>query len=379
MILNAWLLGAGVALATCQPAGLERFESAQPHMGTKFIIVLYAPDEELANRAFEAAFRRIAELDRTLSDYDEQSELSRLSRTAPTPQRVGVSDDLLAVLSSAQRLSVLSHGAFDVTVGPLTRLWRRARRQGELPTQARLQEALAAVGYQSLVVDAQEHTAQLLKPHMRLDVGGIAKGYALDQALRELQRLGIDRAIVNASGDMAASGPPPDKPGWLVGIAPLQPSAPPSVFGYLTHQAIATSGDAFQYVEIAGVRYSHIVDPQTGLGLTQRSSVSILAPNGTDADGLASAVSVLGPESGLKLVGTTPRHRSVDRHAAGRQSRDAADKRLRQVDCTTARYKSEGRPCWSLTRYDAHRPRRLQDAMPLRAGKWDTMGTAQTE
>jgi thiamine biosynthesis lipoprotein len=141
---------------------------------------------------------------------------------------------------------------------------------------------------------------------MRLDVGGIAKGYALDQALLELQRMGVDRAIVNASGDMAASGPPPGQPGWLVGIAPLQPSAPPSVFGYLAQRAIATSGDAFQYVEIAGVRYSHIVDPHTGLGLTQRSSVSILAPNGTDADGLASAVSVLGLESGLKLVAQLP-------------------------------------------------------------------------
>ena len=141
---------------------------------------------------------------------------------------------------------------------------------------------------------------------MRLDLGGIAKGYAIEQALIELQRQGIDRAIVNASGDMAASGPPPGKPGWLVGIAPLEPEASPSVFGYLAHEAIATSGDAFQYVEIDGARYSHIVDPRTGLGLTERSSVSILATNCTDADGLASTVSVLGPSAGLKLVEQLP-------------------------------------------------------------------------
>ncbi len=98
MILNAWLLGAGVALATCSPEALERFESSQLHMGTKFIIVLYAPSEDVANRAFEAAFARIAALNRTCSDYDENSEISRLSRMAPTPQGVGVSDDLLAIL-----------------------------------------------------------------------------------------------------------------------------------------------------------------------------------------------------------------------------------------------------------------------------------------
>jgi thiamine biosynthesis lipoprotein len=137
---------------------------------------------------------------------------------------------------------------------------------------------------------------------MRLDLGGSSKVYALDQALLELKRVGIERALVNASGDMSASGPPPGKPGWLVGVASLEPSAPPTVFGYLAHQSIATSGDAFQYVEIDGRRYSHIVDPRTGLGLTMRSSVSILASKGVDADALASAVAVLGPRQGVELV-----------------------------------------------------------------------------
>ena len=206
------------------------------------------------------------------------------------------------MLHAAQRLSSETGGAFDVTVGPLTKLWRRARRQHQLPSAVRMSAARAATDYTSVVLDAKTCTAQLLKPGMRLDVGGIAKGYAADQALLELTRLGICRALVNASGDMSASGPPPGKPGWVVGVAPLQPSAPPSLFGYLANQSIATSGDAFQYVEIDGKRYSHIVDPRTGLGLTQRSSVSILADNGTDADAIASAVSVMGPDAGLKFV-----------------------------------------------------------------------------
>jgi thiamine biosynthesis lipoprotein len=271
-----------------------------------FIIVLYAPDEEVANEASDLAFSRIRNLDQILSDYDFDSELCRLSRAAPTVEPVVVSEDLWIVLQKAQELSVRSRGAFDVTVGPYTKLWRRARRRRTLPDPAQLKEAKAAVGYQSLRLDGKARAVTLARPGMRLDLGGIAKGYAVDRALAELTERGIKSAMVNASGDLAASSPPPGKPGWLVGIAPLEPKARPSVFGYLADQAIATSGDAFQFVEIDGQRYSHIVDPRTGYGLTQRSSVSVLAADCTTADGLASAASVLGPKEGLQLVDSIP-------------------------------------------------------------------------
>lgn len=306
MILNAWLLGAGVALATWDAGELARFERTELHMGSKFVILLYAPDEPTANRAFDAAFARIAALNRCLSDYESDSELTLLSKTAPSPQPVPISADLWAILWRAQEISAQSQGAFDVTVGPLTKLWRRARRQRELPSPERLAEARAAVGYQSLVLDPATHTAQLLKPGMRLDLGGIGQGFAVDEAMKELARCGIERALINASGDLTALGPPPGQPGWLVGIAPLEPTAPPSLFGYLVRQSLSTSGDAFQFVEIDGKRYSHIVDPHTGLGLTHRSSVSILASNCTDADALATAASVLGAEEGLKLIERCP-------------------------------------------------------------------------
>jgi thiamine biosynthesis lipoprotein len=275
-------------------------------MGTKFTIILYAPDEQAANRSFKAAFRRIEALDLCLSDYQSDSEINRLSRTAPTPRPGSVSDDLLAVLLASQRMSQRSGGAFDITVGPLTKLWRRARRQRSLPSEARLDEARAGVGYQLVKLDASAHTAELLGENMRLDVGAIAKGYAVDQALIELGREGIEHALVNASGDMAASGPPPGKPGWHVGIAPLDTKSPPSIFGRLAHQAVATSGDTFQFVEINGTRYSHIVDPRTGIGLTQRSNVTVLARTCIEADALASAASVLGPVAGLRLIERTP-------------------------------------------------------------------------
>ncbi len=305
MILNTWLLGAGVVMATWGSQKVERYHETQPHMGTKYIVLLYAPSPELARKALDAAFARIAQLDQVLSDYDPDSELSCLSRSAPHPKPVPISQDLFDVLWQAQKLSRASHGAFDATVGPLTKLWRRARRQRKRPDNQRLHDAKAAVGYQYLVLDRCHRTAQLTRPHMRLDLGGIAKGYAIDQALHTLREMGIDRALVNASGDMAATGPPPNKKGWAVAIAPLNPKDPPRDFGVLANQALATSGDAFQYVEIDGVRYSHIVDPRTGLGLTERSSVSVLANCCTLADGLASAASVLGPREGLKLIQAT--------------------------------------------------------------------------
>jgi thiamine biosynthesis lipoprotein len=175
-----------------------------------------------------------------------------------------------------------------------------------LPPPDRLAAAAEATGQQYVLLHADDHSVRLTRPGMRLDLGGIAKGYALDAALQEIRNVGLTIALVNASGDMVAGDPPPGKPGWRVGIAPLDPTAPPTVFGHLAHRAIATSGDAFQFVEIDGIRYSHIVDPRTGLGLTERSSVSVLAPDGMTADAMASAVCVLGSSRGLALVERTP-------------------------------------------------------------------------
>jgi len=274
-------------------------------MGTSFEIVLYAPDSELANKAFRAAFTRIAELNRVMSDYDAKSELSKLSNSAPTSVPVELSNDLFRVLAAADLLSRRTEGAFDVTVGPLTKLWRRARRREEFPDADLLQAARAATGYQNLRLDPVTKSAELLVPNMRLDLGGIAKGYAADEALRAMSEAGVTRAIVNAGGDVVASDAPPGEIGWRVGVASLEPNTPPSRFLRLANGAVATSGDIWQHVEIDGIRYSHILNPRTGLGLTIRSSVTIVAASGIVSDSLASAVSVLGPVDGLKLVEET--------------------------------------------------------------------------
>jgi len=290
-------------------------------MGTIFRIVLYAPDPATAAKASRAAFDRIQELDNIMSDYKPGSELRQLCGKAGGPP-VKVSEDLFRVLAVAKEVSTRSDGAFDITVGPVVRLWRRARRRHELPDPERLAAARDLVGYEKVRLDPQARTVQLLKPGMMLDLGGIAKGDAADQALMVLKGFGVTRALVAAAGDIAVGDPPPHRAGWRIEIAPLEPggrhltrttdngerTASPTQnrFVPLHNAGISTSGDAEQHVEIEGVRYSHIIDPKTGMALTGRSSVTVVAPNGITADSYATAVSVLGPERGLKLIDSTP-------------------------------------------------------------------------
>jgi thiamine biosynthesis lipoprotein len=297
-----------VLTATCLPAEpeLTRFEFRETHMGSPFKLILYCTDAATARRCSRAAFDRIARLDAALSDYEPTSELMRLCDRAGGPP-VPVSEDLFRVLQGSLEMSRRSGGAFDATVNPVVRLWRRAQRDRRLPDPALLAKARALVGSGKVRLDPEARTVQLLQPGMKLDLGGIAKGFAAGEAIAELKRQGIDRALVAGAGDIVVGGSPPDTEGWTIGIAPLEtPDSVPSRFLLLHDAAVSTSGDAERFVEIGGVRYSHIVDPRTGLGLTGRSSVTIVARDGMTCDSLATAVSVLGPERGLALVEETP-------------------------------------------------------------------------
>jgi thiamine biosynthesis lipoprotein len=293
------------ALLSAEPPRLSRFTFAEVHMGTRFGIVLYAPDETTARRAVKAAFARAAELDQIMSDYKATSELMRLCQKAGG-EPVPVSADLFAVLLRAESLSRRSKGAFDVTVGPLVRLWRTARRTKRLPDPAELARALKSVGWQNVRLDPERRTVQLLILGMLLDLGGIAKGYAAEEMLAILRRHGLTRALVSAGGDIVAGEAPPDAPGWKVGIAPLcDPDAEPEQHVLLHHAAVSTSGDSRQHVEIDGKRYSHTIDPKTGMALTGRRSVTVVVQGGMSADGLTTAVGVLGPEAGLAFIEAT--------------------------------------------------------------------------
>ena len=319
---------------------LARFEFTELHMGTRFKIVVYAASAKAASLASSAAFERIARLDATMSDYSATSELMLLCKQEPG-KTVAVSDDLFRVLAKSQELARRSNGAFDITVGPLVRLWRRARRTGELPDRQRLLEALESTGHRGLYLDPEAHTVRLDKKGMLLDLGGIAKGYAADEAMVVLKRHGLDRSLVAAGGDIAVGAPPPGKDGWVVGIAELDSvDAPPSQCLLLHDSAVSTSGDANQNVEIGGVRYSHIVDPRSGVALTGRSSVTVVAPDCATSDGLATAVSVLGPEEGMRLVDSTSGAAALFVRAEGKGTRSYETRLWKQIRKTDAKQSS---------------------------------------
>jgi thiamine biosynthesis lipoprotein len=262
---------------------------------------MYTSDEQAARRAFDAAFSRIRTLDQILSDYRDDSELNRIARDA-VQRPVRVSDDLLAVLRASQDLASATGGAFDVTQGPVIRLWREARKTHRLPDPSALREAAARGGYRKLHVDASRHTVMLDEAGMQLDVGGIGKGYAASAAVDALTRLGVRSALVAVSGDVAFSAAPPGERGWRVRVQDDPPVAGAPAVLELTNAAVSTSGSSAQHLDLDGRRYSHIVDPASGTALVDDLTVTVVARHGVDADGLATAVSVLGAQRGLALI-----------------------------------------------------------------------------
>lgn len=286
----------------CLGQGGDGFSFSARVMGTEFRIVVYADGGERAQTAADAAFARARYLDSLMSDWRNDSGLSRLSRFAGADTCVPLSRDLLEVLEKAQQVAEASGGAFDATVGPLTRLWRWAMRRGEMPPESELADALSSVGYRKLALDSERGCARLLVAGMKLDLGGIAKGYAADEMLEVLADLGLPSALIDAGGDIAAGDSPPGSDGWRVETQWLDDDRSPGPHEVLvSHGAVAASGDRYRFLEVDGVRYSHILDPVTGLGITTRRHVTVVAPSAADADALASAISVIGSR-GLGLA-----------------------------------------------------------------------------
>ena len=242
-------------------------------------------------------------LNRIFSDYEDDTELVRLSHTSGSGQAVKVSDELWAVLSRAQVLAARTDGAFDVTCGPLTSMWRNARRKHELPSPERVATMTARVGWKKMRLDERAHTVELLAPDMRLDVGSIAKGFAADEALKTVRANGCPRAMVAGSGDISVGDPPPERKGWRIKVVglDLDEGAPAPVVIEIANAAIATSGDRNQRLDANGKRLSHILDPRTGQPLTDHALVSVIAEDGLTA-GISTACSVIGPKEALKLA-----------------------------------------------------------------------------
>ena len=283
--------------------GPTRHEFREVHMGTEWRIVLFAPDKPTAEKAAKAAYARVAELELVMSDYNPKSELMNLcaKNDAEPGKPIRISSDLFDVLKKANAVSSASDGAFDVTVGPLVKLWRVARKVKEKPDINDLASAKLLVGYKMLELERKTCTVALSKAKMRLDLGGIGKGYAADAALEVLKKQGCPRALIAASGDITVGDAPPDKDGWEIEIAPISKDGAVRKLK-LVNASVSTSGDLFQHVEIDGTRYSHVLDPKTGLGLTGRRSATVIAPKGWQADAFSKVAAVMEPARAKKVI-----------------------------------------------------------------------------
>jgi len=295
----------GRALLSEPPApSPDFFEYTQVHMGLPVRIRLYAAGDQAADAAARAAFARIATLDQMMSDYRPDSELRRLE--GAWSQWSIVSRDLFAVLERALEIASATEGAFDPSVGPLVSVWREARRSGRMPQRAAIETAKARVGWRQIHLDPSRRAIRLVQPGMRLDLGGIAKGYILQEALRTLGAHDVTRALVDAGGDIVVGDAPPGRDGWSIETTGAD-SAFRERAARLTNAALATSGPTAQFVEIDGVRYSHVIDPRTGVGLTNDVMARVIAEDAATADALATALTVVGPEGAPTLLAQFPK------------------------------------------------------------------------
>jgi len=297
----------------------NRYEYTEPKMGTEFKLVLYANDQTIADKAAEAAFQRVDELNAIFSDYEASSEVSRLSISAGSGEKVFVSKELWEVLSMAQDISKKSKGAFDVTIGPLSKQWRRAIRRQAYPDLQQLEDAKKKVCYKHLKLYPKEHSVLLKKAGMRLDLGAIAKGYTVDEVCKVLHQQGIATALIDGGGDIYGHGKPPNAAGWKVKMTSRHTRTPnldyfdeeakvwsnrieQEIVLYLENYAIASSGKTYNFLNWDGEKYSHIINPKTGVGMTHNDIINVQAPSCALADALASTLSVLSPKRGKRFL-----------------------------------------------------------------------------
>ncbi|HVS19181.1 MAG TPA: FAD:protein FMN transferase [Planctomycetota bacterium] len=267
----------------------ERQEYRQVCMGVQARIVLWTREHDVGVVAARAAFARLAEVERALSDWLVDGEVARLeSRAGLGP--VPASDDLHGCLERALAIARASDGAFDPTVGALTRLWRAARADGVRPDAAALDAARATVGWRAVRLDAAARTVELARADTRLDLGGIGKGWGADMALATLAEHKVERALVALGGDVALGAPPPHAAGWSIDAPEVGEVLE------LEHCGVSSSGDSQQFLLIDGERTSHLLEPRSGVGVVGRAAVTVVAADAATADGLASAVSVAGPK-----------------------------------------------------------------------------------
>lgn len=263
----------------------HRLEKSDEAMGSTFSVVLYGPDSKALEAAVAAAFDEVHRLDRMLSNYHPASEWSKVNRDAGLGP-VKVSMELFQLLSQCWQYSRESDGAFDITVGPLMKVWGFYKGEGRLARRQDVAEALLRVGYRHLRLDPAAQTVQLDRPATQLDPGGIGKGYAVDRMVQVLKASGVESALVSAAGSSiyGLGAPPSESKGWRITIRDPRNSHQPAAEVFLKNTSMSTSGSYEKFFWVAGRRYSHLMDPRTGYPAQGASSVSVVAPQTIDSE-----------------------------------------------------------------------------------------------
>ena len=263
---------------------IVRLESERPLMGALFKIITYAKDPQEGYLAMEKSFDLAEDFSNRATDYDPDSELNRLTKSKPG-MPIAVSKELFDVLILGKKLTQESEGIFDPTLGPLTHLWRETRRTKEVPSEEEIAAARSRCGIEFLAFDEKKQTITVKRQGLQLDLGGIAKGFAADLIYDHLAKKGFTQTLVAAAGDLRIGDPPPEREGWNIGLRTFRLTPNKSL--PLRNCAVSTSGDLFQNVTTGGKTYSHLIDLQTGLGLTTRRAASVIMPEAKMTDPLA--------------------------------------------------------------------------------------------
>ncbi len=284
----------------CTGPGPKTVQKTEAIMGTDVTITVVARSEEQGAAAIDAAMDEVRRFDRMMSLYKDDSEITRVNLAAGK-HPVKVSPEMIEAVEAAARVSGLTHGAFDVTIGPLVVLWQMRLKEGKTPTDAEIARIKPLVNYKNIVIDKRKSTLFLRKPHMIMDLGGM-KGYIADRVKELIKKRGIDNAIIALAGDIWVLGRREDGKPWRVGVQhPRQPEQTLAVLD-LSDKYISTSGDYERYKIVEKKRYHHIIDPRTGKPSTGVISATLIGDQGALIDPLCKAPFILGPEEGLKIV-----------------------------------------------------------------------------
>ena len=283
-------------------AQLKRFEFSENKMGSSFGIIFYHTDSAEAVQIAKECFSIVDSLNTIFSDYTSESEVGKLALETNHTD-IKLSDELFAMIIRSKDGWARSGKTFDITIGTLTQLWRKVKKENRFPSEAEIKAAKALTGFKNLTINERSKTITFKKPGIRLDFGGIVPGYASQKVIDFLKTKNINIALIDASGDIVTGDAPPGKNGWTIGIN--LPESENDLWDKkleLKNFAVSTSGDVYRYIVHEGKKYSHIIDPRTGYGVTSQRNVTVITKFGADADWLATACSILPIKKALALA-----------------------------------------------------------------------------